>query len=323
MEKPHYKEEHESKRQLPNKTTNREDKIRAKELHKQPKLKFRHKLTTARSIDDVWAADIIDMAGLVDRDFRYMLTVIDVLSRFARVVAIKDKKKETVTKAFHLMFASRGNSSRQAGRKPNAIWTDRGGEFDPDSLGVPVKFAYGPIKVGIIERFNKTLKTRMWYKMTKHRSEAWVDRMPKIVRKYNDTIHSSIGMTPRKAHDGGPEMERILLERQHIRKLKNKYKYNNGALDLSRKLSKQLFDVGDRVRIVNPPPKSGDMFKKGYRPRWSEEIFIITRVIPSSDGPFTYSVERAVPLPPAKRKNIVDKPVMQNYYNEELQKTEL
>jgi hypothetical protein len=312
-------------------------KILAKELHKQPRLKFKHKLTTSNHIDDVWSADIVDLSKeLQERGYRYLLTVLDVLSRFAYVVPLKSKDKETTSEAFQLIFS-------QGGRKPNYIWTDRGGEFNQDLIGVPIKLAFGPIKVGIIERFNKTLKTRMWYKLTKHDTKKWMSRLPKIVHKYNHTVHSSTGMTPYKAYASGgytpghgpsesagalppvdSKIESLLLQRQHYRILKNKYKYdpNIHGLNLYKKKHRISFKLGDSVRIVNPPPKSGDMFKKGYRPRWSEEIFTIDRVIESPDGLFTYSVKRLVPIT-LKRKNQVDKVIMQNYYSNELQKTSL
>lgn len=289
----------------------------AKELHKQPKLKFRRKITTARFVNDVWGADIVDMASLTDQGYRYLLTIIDVLSRFAIVVPLQNKKAETVAKAFHSIFD-------KLKVKPKTIWTDRGSEFKEGQIGVNINYAFGAIKVGIIERLNKTLKHMMWYKMTKHHTEEWYDRLPKIVSKYNNTIHSSIGMKPQKAFFGGSEVEKVLLEMQHLRALKNKYKYDreSHSFNFNKKLNKQLFNIGDRVRIVNPPPKSGDMFKKGYRPRWSEEIFVIDKLYPAADGPVTYGVKRTVPLA-GQRKGSVDKVVKQHYYNEELQKTQL
>jgi hypothetical protein len=277
----------------------------ARELHKQPKRTFRHRITVANGINDVWAADLVDMGSLTDRGFRYILTVIDVLSRHGWVSILKKKTKSAVSQAFHKLF-------EENNQKPNFIWTDRGREFNEEDIGVPLRFAYGPVKVGIVERFNKTLKHRMWYKLTKHQSNKWVDRLPKIAAKYNNTVHSTIGMTPNKAFKGGPEMEKLLLEQQHLRALKNKYKWKDYGPDQTKPLNKQHFKEGDRVRTVVPPPKSGDMFKKGYRPQWSTDIFVVNKVLPSWDGPYMYQI----------KSEDSNKSLSQHFYNEELQKTE-
>lgn len=279
-------------------------KLLAKELHKQPKRTFRRRITVANGIDDCWAADLVDMGSLTDRGYRYILTVIDVLSRHGWVAILKNKTKSSVAEAFHKIF-------RDVGRKPNTIWTDRGREFNEKDIGVPLRFAYGPVKVGIVERFNKTLKHRMWYKLTKHQSNEWVDRLPKIVAKYNNTVHSTIGMTPNKAYHA--DRENLLLKQQHLRALKNKYKWKEYGPDQTKPLNKQHFKEGDRVRTVVPPPKSGDMFKKGYRPQWSTDICIVNKVLPSWDGPYMYQI----------RGENSNKSISQHFYAEELQKTQL
>lgn len=280
-------------------------KLLASELHKQPKRSFRHRVTLVNSINDCWAADLVDMGtSLIDDGYRYILTVIDCLSRFAWVVPLKRKTKDLTAEAFKSIF-------RVANVKPNYIWTDRGREFNEKTIGVPIHFAYGPVKVGMIERFNKTLKNRMWFELTSLDSENWIKILPDIVKDYNDTIHSSIGVTPRKAWSGGDKMEKILLEKQHLKALKNKYKWENNGFNQNKPLSKQAFKINDRVRTVVPPPKSGDMFKKGYKPQWSSEIYVVTDAMRSSDGVWMYKIKAADS----------DRSLSQHFYNEELQKS--
>ena len=51
-------------------------------------------------------------------------------------------------------------------------------------------------KASIVERFNRTLKTRMWRYFTKHQSVRYIDVLHAFMRSYNNTYHRSIGMAP-------------------------------------------------------------------------------------------------------------------------------
>jgi transposase InsO family protein len=56
-----------------------------------------------------------------NKEFKYLLTCIDVLSRYAWVVPLKDKTGKTLKDAFHVIFKS--------GRRPIRLQTDKGTEF--------------------------------------------------------------------------------------------------------------------------------------------------------------------------------------------------
>ena len=51
-------------------------------------------------------------------------------------------------------------------------------------------------KASIVERFNRTLKTRMWRYFTKHQTLRYVEALPGFMRSYNKTYHRTIGMAP-------------------------------------------------------------------------------------------------------------------------------
>ena len=74
-------------------------------------------------IDHQWQADLVDLAKLssYNKGFKYLLTCIDVLSRYAWVVPLKDKTGKTLKDAFHVIFKS--------GRRPICLQTDKGTEF--------------------------------------------------------------------------------------------------------------------------------------------------------------------------------------------------
>ena len=54
--------------------------------------------------------------------FRFLLCVIDIYSKYAWVVPLKDKKVITIIKAFQEILD-------ESERKPNKIWVDKGSQF--------------------------------------------------------------------------------------------------------------------------------------------------------------------------------------------------
>ena len=72
--------------------------------------------------DEIWSADLIDMQDFssFNKGFKYILTVIDVFSKYAWAVPIKDKSAASVTKAFEKIISD---------RIPKKLWVDEGKEF--------------------------------------------------------------------------------------------------------------------------------------------------------------------------------------------------
>jgi hypothetical protein len=92
--------------------------------------------------------------------------------------------------------------------------------------------------------------------------EKWVDLLPATLKKYNNTKHSTIGLTPVQAKRGDNDIE-IWLN------IKNKAEFN-------RKYEK--LELGDLVRTYIKP----HTFKKGYNSSWSHEVYKVIHV--SKDG---------------------------------------
>ncbi|GFV85124.1 uncharacterized transposon-derived protein F54H12.3 [Trichonephila clavipes] len=69
-------------------------------LHKPVRYKFQRRKTIAYGINELWQRDLLDMQKLYryNKGYRYMLTIIDVMSRFLRAFPIKDKKASTKNK---------------------------------------------------------------------------------------------------------------------------------------------------------------------------------------------------------------------------------
>ena len=74
----------------------------ADDLHKPVKRKFQRRQVSVNEIDDVWAADLVEMQEWksVNKGFRYILNVIDCFSKYAWSVPLKDKTSKTVLHAF-------------------------------------------------------------------------------------------------------------------------------------------------------------------------------------------------------------------------------
>ena len=102
---------------------------------------------------------------------------------------------------------------------PNTLQTDKGTEFLNRPLQKLLK-EHGvhhfvthneETKASIVERFNRTLKTRMWRCFTKNQSVRYVDVLQAFMRSYNDTYHRSIGMAPSEVNSTNQETVRQRL----------------------------------------------------------------------------------------------------------------
>ena len=101
-----------------------ENKQLANELHKPIIRKFEKRKVYSTFKDNIWGADLADMQLLskYNKAIRFLLCVIDIFSKYAWVVPLKDKKGISIVKAFQSIL-------KQSNRKPNKIWVDKGSEF--------------------------------------------------------------------------------------------------------------------------------------------------------------------------------------------------
>lgn len=236
--------------------------------HKPLIHRFKRRRVYVSHINDQFQADLIDMQEFksFNNDTNYILSVIDIFSKYAWAIPIKRKTGEEVTRAFKKIFKE---------RKPEKIQTDKGTEFINKQTQKLFKdnnihwFTTEniEIKCSIIERFNRTLKTKMWKYFTAKNTRKWIDVLDKLIKNYNNSYHRSIKMTPLEASK--EENENLVYNNLYTEKNKNKPKY----------------EIGDRVRIS----KYKKEFKKGYLPTFTEEIFIISDVLKTD--PITYRIK--------------------------------
>ena len=257
-------------------------------LHKPTRRRFPTLPVLVFGIDEQWVADLIEVGNIAksNRGYRYLLTVVDVLSKYAWVEPVKSKTGKAVTAAFEKIL--------KQGRTPRRLQTDDGKEFYNKTFQALMKrkdirhfSTSGDTKASVIERFNRTLKQRMYRYFTVKNTLRYVPVLKDLVLGYNRSYHRSIKMAPVKVTTQNEEQV-----------WKNLY-----AARLKGKQTRSKFKVGDRVRLN----KKYRVFKKGYLPGWTEEVFVVARVVPGI-------------LPTYKINEWDGTPVEGTFYAEDLQK---
>ena len=261
----------------------RNSSILANELHKPVIKKFNKRKVYSQFKDNVWGVDLADMQSLSKKkkSIKYLLCAIDLYSKYAFVVPLKDKKGISIVNGFNKII-------KQSNRKPNKIWVDQGGEFynnvfkkwlsDNDII---MYSTFNEDKSVVAERFIRTLKNKLYKHMTATGKNVYFDVLDDIVNEYNNTKHSAIKMKPK---DVGDDNKRVYID-EHTKK-------------------DSRFKVGDRVRIS----KFKNIFAKGYIPNWSKEVFIVDKI--NDTVPYTYNL-----------KDLNGEEIIGSSYDRELQKS--
>ena len=263
------------------------NKILSEELHKAKRKNYPRRKIIVNHINEIFAADLVEMQKFakLNKGYRYLLTCIDIFSKFAWVIPLKDKKGITIKNALQKIFNK---------RKPKFLWTDRGTEFYnkqlQDLLNENNIKLYSTnnseIKSAVIERFNRTFKNMMYKKFTENNNTIFYNILDELVKNYNNKYHSTIKMTP---IEGSKKINE--------KKIKNIYNFEK-----TKKLGK--FKIGDRVRIS----LEKNIFEKGYDTNWTQEIFIIYN-IKYSNVTYYYL------------KDLKNEKLDGTFYEQELQKT--
>ena len=146
----------------------------ADELHKPITRNFSKRTVISNGIDKIRAADLVEMQKFSkwNKRIKYLLMVIDVFSKYGWIKPLKDKKTESVSKAFDEIFKSK--------RKPKMLWTDKGSEFISKHFkgflskkGINLYHGENEEKLNIVERWNKTIKNKMWIMFTTNNNTVY------------------------------------------------------------------------------------------------------------------------------------------------------
>ena len=263
------------------------NKILSEELHKPKRKNYNRRKIIVNHINEIFAADLVEMQKFakLNKGYRYLLTCIDIFSKFSWVIPLKDKKGITIKNALEKIFNE---------RKSKFLWTDNGKEFYnkevQDLLNENNIKLYSTnnseIKSAVIERFNRTFKNMMYKKFTENNNTIFYNILDELVNNYNNKYHSTIKMTPIQG-------SRKINEN----KIKNIYNFEK-----TKKPGR--FKIGDRVRLS----LEKNIFEKGYDTNWTQEIFVIYD-IKYSNVPYYYL------------KDLNNEKLQGTFYEQELQKT--
>ena len=225
-------------------------------LYKPVRPRFKHCCVVVGGPNQQWQADLVDVSRLkkTNDGTAFLLTVIDVFSKRAWCIPLKNKSVVSLVAAFAPLL---GNKA------PISLQTDKGSEFLNSALQNLLK-EYGvhqfamhneETNASIIERVNISLKTRMWHYFTKKQSVWYVDVLQDFVRSHNNTFHCNIGMAPSEVNATNQEAVWQRL-------------YGHESVGIPK------YRVGACVRIS----KAKRQFKKGYMANSTEELFTIVDV---------------------------------------------
>ena len=202
-------------------------------LHKPVQYNFPRNRVIVTGIDDQWQADLVGISPLArfNKGYKFLLTCIDVFSKFAWVVPLKNKTGESLVNGFQSIL--------DTGRSSEKLQTDKGTEFLNCNFQSFLKeksihffTTNSELKASVVERFNRTLKTRMWKYFMAKNNRVYIDILQDIVHGYNNSYHQSIGRVP--------ALVSLLNVLQVRRKL-----YGNSWTKPGRKLK---FKLGDQVQ---------------------------------------------------------------------------
>jgi len=260
------------------------------EIHKPARINFKRRRVIIKSLYDLFQADLVEMIpyAKLNNGYKYILVVINCFSKYVWAFPLKTKTGTEVSKNMENLFKQH--------TPPNNLQTDMGKEFfNKDFEKVTTKHGvnhysvFSEKKASIVERVNRTLKNWMWKEFNLQGNYKWLNLLPQIVLRYNNTKHRTIKMKP---IDVTTKNEKILLNTV----------YNNIKMsELNTKLK-----AGDYVRIS----KVRGVFDKQYKPNWSPEVFIISKV--QLTNPVTYLL-----------KDKQNENIQGAFYKEQLQKTNL
>jgi hypothetical protein len=238
--------------------------------------------------------DLVDMSKYNDKNkgYRWILTSIEILSRYAFTVPVHRKNATTMKDAVSTCLEQFKN---HFGKYPKFVQFDQGTEFynkEVKSLlnkhNIEFFSTYSDKKAAVVERFNRTLKALMWKYFYSASTYEWLDVLQDLTDNYNSSVNRSIKTRPDSVNESNwTEVWKTLFSH-----------------DLGEP-SEPKFVVGESVRIS----KYKSVFTKGYEANFTEELFTVTEVY--HGHPNTYTIEDSA-----------GEPIIGRFYEQELYSAE-
>ena len=211
-------------------------------------------------VDEIWSIDLADFSDYKtsnNKGFRYIFIVIDNFSKYLWAIPLKNNYSQTITNEFSNILST-------SKRKPLKLESDRGTEFYNSifqnflkSKNIRHYSRYTDKGPTIAERVIRTLRNLLKKPVFEKGKADWLFELPSVIKQYNNTIHSSIKMTPNQAS----------------KKSNQKLVYNN--LKDNREVLKPKFNLSQLVRTADIKR----VFGKGDSTNSSYKLYTITEVI--------------------------------------------
>jgi transposase InsO family protein len=259
------------------------------QLHTPIKLQNTNKPIISTSSYQRFQIDLVDLSSLLYKDGNrrsYILTCIDIYSKFAWCKALPNKEGPTVANSLNDIL-------NEANASPKIIQTDNGSEFKSNEFETLLKnnnikhifsSPYNPKANAIIERFNGTLKRRLEKYLSHLENKNWVSILDQTVNNYNNEIHSTTGYKPVYLDEVGED--HIATQNIEQKALDRVRKSNEKA-----KLPELRKDDVVRITLFRDPVIRRDkQFYKKSKQLWSDEAYIVNSVSKSKFNS-TYKVK--------------------------------
>jgi len=241
-------------------------KQRTYQLHfPRARVKEFHEIAS-RGINEFWQADLVDVSRYkhANSHFTFLLTIIDVESKFMQCMPLKNKSATEVCEAFK--FALRKY-------QPKRLQTDNGSEFlNTNFLAILEKHNIHHTTcvpgdhraMGVIERANRTIMTKVSAHLTAFKTNRYLDVLPKILQSINNTQSRTTGQIP----------SQYITRKKEPRKKPTLRGWFNVPLS-----------IGDTVRLQ----LEHRLFEKGYTQNFSKELY---KIITKTPGGFKVADEK-------------------------------
>lgn len=227
-------------------------------LHKPVRHNFPTRAYRCNGLDDIWQMDLLEMIpySRVNKGFKYILTVIDIFSKYAFAIPLLNKSGSELAKALKKLLAD---------RRPRKIQSDQGKEFYNKFVSQMLQeksiqhySVFTKNKCALVERFNRTLRSKLNRYFTYSGKKVWYDKLQDIVNTYNNTPHSSLFKNTPVSINRFNEMDIWL-------------KMYGSAVSGSKKI---LLQIGKYCRIS----REKGQLKKNFSQTWSDEVFVIVGI---------------------------------------------
>jgi hypothetical protein len=169
-------------------------------LHRERRKRFPRNRIVAFYKHYLHEADLSDMQMFTESNdgVKYLLCVIDVLSKYLWVMPLMAKTGANVKEALEKIHKE---------VVPNKLRTDRGTEFKNRIVQAYLKkqqiefytSTNATYKCAVVERVQRTLKKRIGTFLTDRNTERYIDHLQDFVKGYNNSLHRVVKTTPKTA----------------------------------------------------------------------------------------------------------------------------